>query len=80
MKNIYLANKNSFAERALPLLWCTLKTYYEENSTKSNEYHWADPWIGNFNTEEQILEQCQKVPHIFLDSVYMFGTKNFLIK
>ena len=78
MKNIYLANKNSFAVRATPLLWCSLKTYYEENSTKSNEYQWADPWIGDFNTKEQILEQCQKVPpHIFGFSVFVWNEEFF---
>ena len=78
MKNIYLANKNCFAVRALPLLWCSLKTYYEENSTKSNEYQWADPWIGDFNTKEQILEQCQKAPpHIFGFSVFVWNEEFF---
>jgi len=78
MKNVYLANKNCFAVRSLPLLWCSLKTYYEENSTKSNEYQWADPWISDFNTKEQILEQCQKVPpHIFGFSVFVWNEEFF---
>jgi len=77
-KNVYLANKNSFTDLSLPLLWCTLKTYFEENSTKSNEFNWADPWIADYRTKEEILYECHKSPpDVFGFSVYVWNESFF---
>jgi len=78
MKNVYVANKHSFAELTLPLLWCSLKTYFEENSSKHTEYQWADPWIADYRSKEEILNECQKAPpDIFGFSVYVWNESFF---
>lgn len=78
MKNVYLANKNSFTDLSLPLLWCTLKTYFEENSKKYNEFNWVDPWLADYRTKEEILNECyQCPPDIFGFSVYVWNESFF---
>lgn len=77
-RKIYLASKNSYAVGVIPLLWCSLKTYYEENSKNSGTWSWANPWIASDCTKEQILDQCRnQPPSVFGFSIYVWNEEFF---
>jgi len=72
-KNFYLAIKDTFDGR-IPVLWCSAKTFYEENSEKHKEWNWSSPWIAMDYEIDDILEQCcQKPPDVFGCSVYVWN-------
>lgn len=77
-RKVYLASKSSYTIGVIPLLWCSLKTYYEENSKNHQQWEWADPWVTNEKTKEQILDQCQlEPPSVFGFSVYVWNEEFF---
>jgi putative methyltransferase len=60
----------------LPLLWCSAKTYYEENSKFSNLWNWGDPWLSDTRSMEDILKILENnPPDIFGVSVYVWNEK-----
>lgn len=72
--NFYLAIKESFDARVIPILWASAKTFYEQNSKKSNSWNWADPWLAYDYSIDEIINQChQTPPHIFGFSVYVWN-------
>ena len=74
MKNFYFMTQYSFAGAfVLPYLWCSLKTYYEENGKDVNEWSWKDPFLYE-KTDEEILKILEKdEPHVFGFSVYVWN-------
>lgn len=73
-KNFYLAVKESFNSRVIPILWSSAKTYYEEYGKNKDEWNWADPWIAFDYDIDQILEICKKnPPNVFGFSVYVWN-------
>lgn len=72
-KNIYLWSKNILSGALIPLLWVSAKTYYEENSTKSDLWNWCDPFIHNRSTEDILEYLTQHPPAIFGLSVYVWS-------
>lgn len=72
--NFYLAVKDLFVDRGVPLLWCSAKTFYEENSTKVDQWNWANPWFAEDFSVDEILDQCkQNPPHVFGCSVFVWN-------
>lgn len=72
--NFYLITKDSIDSRVVPLLWCSAKTYYEENGKKINDWTWADPWLGFDYSVDEILEICKSAPpDVFGCSVYLWN-------
>lgn len=72
--NFYLAVKDSYDHRVVPALWCSAKTYYEENSTKSGQWTWADPWIAYNLSIDKILDICREnPPNVFGCSVFVWN-------
>lgn len=73
-KNFYLAIKESFNSRVIPVLWSSAKTYYEQFGTRAREWSWADPWLSYDCSIDKILEICNKnPPDIFGFSVYVWN-------
>lgn len=73
-KNFYLASKESFQSRVIPVLWASAKTYYEQYGKFASEWTWSDPWLTHDFTNEQILEICKKSPpNIFAFSCYVWN-------
>lgn len=73
-KNFYLAIKESFNSRVIPVLWSSAKTYYEQYGSKVDQWQWADPWLSYDYDIDEILEQCQTAPpDIFGFSVYVWN-------
>lgn len=73
-KNFYLAIKESFNSRVIPVLWSSAKTYYEQYGKKANEWNWSDPWLSYDFTINEILEICKtSPPDIFGFSVYVWN-------
>ena len=78
MKTVYLGSKDSYSSRVLPLLWCSLKTYYEENSSNASQWAWADPRITSESTKEEILKLCRlDPPSVFGFSIYVWNEEFF---
>lgn len=78
MKNVYLCTRDSFAKKTLPLLWCSLKTYYEENSDNVSQWNWITPWLAQTSNKEEILDACAKCPpDIFGFSIYIWNEEFF---
>lgn len=74
MNHFYLAQKESFNKRLIPLLWTSAKTYYEQFGKQTNNWSWSDPWLVFDNSVEQILEICeQRPPNVFGFSVYVWN-------
>jgi tRNA A37 methylthiotransferase MiaB len=80
MKNIYIVTKDAkILEKDnnnvyLPLLWCSTKTYYEENSNNANDWNWMSPFYGNVYDQDTILEYCHNnPPDIFACSLYIWN-------
>jgi len=72
--NFYLATKESYAQKVIPILWSSAKTYYEEQGNRVAEWNWADPWLAYNCTEDSILEKCkQEPPDVFGFSVYVWN-------
>jgi len=72
--NFYLANKDSFTQTGIPYLWCSMKTYYEENSNKANQWHWGDPWLAYTHSTNEILDICESnPPDVFGFSMYIWN-------
>jgi DNA repair photolyase len=73
-KNFYLAVKESFDSRVIPVLWSSAKTYYEQYGNHVGDWTWADPWLSYDYSIDQILEICQVViPDIFGFSIYVWN-------
>lgn len=80
MKKVYLLYRDTAEESflSLPLLWCSSKTYYEENSTKASEWSWGYPYFGKTETAEEILETLRAdPPNVVGFSVYVWNEKFF---
>ena len=62
-RNFYLLSRDSSYKSffSVPLLWCTLKTYYEENSVDASKWTWSDPYIGRKDPDE-IMEVIRANP------------------
>lgn len=74
--NFYLANRRSLSEENVPILWCSLKTYYEENSKFSDQWNWGDPWLCEDRSIEEIIAILdQDPPDVFGCSVYVWNEK-----
>lgn len=74
MYNFYLAIKDTTTKRSIPVLWTSAKTYYEENSSKSQHWSWADPWITFDYSIDEILELCRRdIPAVFGFSIYVWN-------
>lgn len=72
--NFYLAVKDLFIEKGVPLLWCSAKTFYEENSNKVDQWNWINPWFAEDFSVDEILEECkQNPPHVFGCSVFVWN-------
>lgn len=77
MKNFYLITENSFDYYYLPYLWCSMKTYYEDNGLLKNEWIWHDPNLGE-RTDEEIFKYLElNPPDIFGLSVYVWNEVRF---
>lgn len=73
-KNFYLAIKESFNTRVIPVLWSSAKTYYEEYGKFAHDWNWADPWISYDYSIDEVLEFCSsEPPNIFGFSVYVWN-------
>lgn len=73
-KKFYLAIKESFNSRVIPVLWSSAKTYYEQYGSKVDEWQWADPWLSYDYSIDEILTQCQaSPPDVFGFSVYVWN-------
>jgi radical SAM superfamily enzyme YgiQ (UPF0313 family) len=58
----------------VPLLWCSLKTYYEENSEFADQWTWGDPWLSDNRTVKEVLELLEEnPPDVFGCSVYVWN-------
>ena len=80
MKKVYLLYRDTAEESflSLPLLWCSSKTYYEENSAKANEWSWGNPYFGKTESAEEILSTLrQDPPHVVGFSIYVWNEKFF---
>lgn len=80
MKKIYLLYRDTSEDSflSLPLLWCSSKTYYEENSSKANEWSWGDPFFGKTETVEEIITTLlADPPDVIGFSVYVWNEKFF---
>jgi radical SAM superfamily enzyme YgiQ (UPF0313 family) len=80
MKKVYLLYRDTAEESflSLPLLWCSSKTYYEENSTKANEWSWGNPYFGKTESAEEILSTLrQDPPDVVGFSIYVWNEKFF---
>ena len=74
MNNFYLAIKDGFDGRTIPILWTSAKTYYEEFGQRADQWSWSDPWLVYDNTIEEILETCRaRPPHVFGFSLYVWN-------
>lgn len=77
MKNIYLITENSFDFYYLPYLWCSMKTYYEDNGQYPDQWQWHDPNIGEW-TDSDIFDYLEKnQPDVFGFSVYVWNEERF---
>lgn len=73
MYNFYLANRHAISQ-VVPSLWCSAKTYYEENSKFSNLWNWGDPWLSETRSVEDIIKILEKnPPTVFGCSVYVWN-------
>ena len=53
----------------MPYLWCSLKTYYEENSLNVDKWAWHNPTV-----DDQLFDQFAKAePHIVGLSIYVWN-------
>jgi hypothetical protein len=73
-KNFYLAIKESFNSRVIPVLWSSAKTYYEQYGNKADQWNWSDPWLSYDYTVDEILKICSSTPpDIFGFSIYVWN-------
>jgi hypothetical protein len=74
MNNFYFLTQHSFSGTfVLPYLWCSLKTYYEENGEHADNWCWKDPFLYE-KSEEEIFEELEKdPPDVFGFSVYVWN-------
>lgn len=80
MKKVYLLYRDTAEESflSLPLLWCSSKTYYEENSSKANEWSWGYPYFGKTETAEEILATLRAdPPDVVGFSIYVWNEQFF---
>jgi hypothetical protein len=75
IKNFYLFTKDSYGTKtvSIPLLWCSMKTYYEENSSKKNQWLWHDPFITSLSEEEIFSKFKDSPPHVAGFSVFVWN-------
>jgi hypothetical protein len=75
IKNFYLFTKDSYGTKtvSIPLLWCSMKTYYEENSSKKDEWQWHDPFITSLSEEEIFSKFKDNPPHVAGFSVFVWN-------
>lgn len=74
--NFYLANRHYVSNIVAPLLWCSLKTYYEENSEYADQWSWGDPWLSDDKSIDEVLEIVEKnPPNVFGCSLYVWNEK-----
>jgi len=73
-KNFYLAIKESFNTRVIPVLWTSAKTFYEQFGINAKDWFWADPWLSYDFSIEEIINKCnESPPDIFGFSVYVWN-------
>ena len=72
-KNIYIWAKTILSGKLLPTLWFSAKTYFEDNGSTVDRWHWHDPFIHDCSVEE-ILAHCEKYPPAFFGfSLYIWN-------
>lgn len=62
-RNFYLLYRDSSYTSffSVPLIWCTLKTYYEENSPNASNWEWMSPYLGRLEADD-LMEIFRKDP------------------
>jgi hypothetical protein len=75
IKNFYLFTKDSYGTKtvSIPLLWCSMKTYYEENSSKKDEWQWHTPFITSLSEKEIFSKFEDNPPHVAGFSVFVWN-------
>jgi putative methyltransferase len=75
MKNFYLFVRDSYGtnEVSIPILWCSLKTYFEENSHNTEEWQWHDPFLSRLSDDEIFEKFKNNPPDVVGFSVFVWN-------
>ena len=74
---VLLLNKPSTQSYAIPYFWASAKSYYEENSQKSENWEWALPFFDYLDLDT-IVDNIVKInPTVVGFSVYVWNEKLF---
>lgn len=67
--------KDSYGNSVLtmPLLWCSMKTYYGKNGIKKDQWKWHDPFIGSLAEDQILARLTQHPPDIVGLSVFVWN-------
>lgn len=73
--NFYLLSRDSSYKSffSVPLLWCTLKTYYEENCINHAKWTWSEPYLGRKDPDEIMAILKINPPDILGLNIYVWN-------